>query len=252
MVMNMFNVSVFSANTLRDIRAGNPARIWNASVLQNFNELENDNLQWTKDARIAFPYQVVPRTSGDHNSDFASEIDLHVYRGFWSEALWNKHRGAVITLNQALLDRLDAAKSACPGEDFENAAMKELRYKATKAIQIMIQGILASVPFSLGDVPAYKFDDTACLFKSTGSASLPKSIGGYFILWSLKAILRCAVASAEQRKLARAALIQIGRKFGINYAVKSAQDYMGTDEDAMRTNSNADSLRDHFNLAVLA
>lgn len=35
----------------------------------------------------------------------------------------------------------------------------------------------------------------------------------------------------EQRNLARAALVRIGKQFGLGYAVKSAQDYMGSTEN---------------------
>jgi hypothetical protein len=243
MVMNMFNVSVFSANVFRDIRSGNPGCIWNLSILQSFKELEYAHRQWNEDAKMSFPYRIIPCAVGDNlDTNFTSEAEHHIYRGFWSEALWNKYRAAVITFNQALLARLDAAKASCPDENFETPDIMELRYQATLAIQVMVHDIFASIPFSLGDVPSYNYYNTTCPSKSTASTGLPKSVGGYFLVWSLTVILRCSVASGEQRNTARAALVRIGRQFGISYAVKSAQNYMGTAENACPADSNTEPL----------
>jgi hypothetical protein len=243
MVMNMFNVSVFSANAFRDIRSGNPGCIWNLSILQSFKELEYAHRQWNEDAKMSFPYRIIQCAVGDNlDTNFTPEAEHHIYRGFWSEALWNKYRAAVITFNQALLARLDAAKASRPDENFETPDIMELRYQATLAIQVMVHDIFASIPFSLGDVPSYNYYNTTCPSKSTASTGLPKSVGGYFLVWSLTVILRCSVASGEQRNTARAALVRIGRQFGISYAVKSAQNYMGTAENACPADSNTEPL----------
>ena len=209
----MFNVSFFSANAYHDIQSGIQDRIWNNSVLQRFKKLENDNHQWDSDARIAIPYQTTACIVRDH--PHLGGQKYHIYRGFWSEILWNKHRSVIIILNQALLARLDAARSAHRNLDFETSDIIELRYKVTHEIQIMIRDILASIAFSVGDIP------------SQFTVGIPKSVGGYFLIWTLKVILRCPVASEEQRDLAREALLRIGRQFGISYALKSAQVYMG-------------------------
>jgi hypothetical protein len=241
MIMNMFNVSVFSATTHDDIRSGNPDRIWNTLILQDFEKLERDNRQWNEDAKIAFPYQTIKPTTGDHlDAELTFETQYHIYRGFWSEALWNKHRGGIIALNQALLARLDAAKSSCADEDFDTPDTIALRYKATHTIQAMIRDIFASIAFSFGDIPSYN------------TSGLPKSVAGYFLVWSLKIILRCPVASEQQRNLARASLLRIGKQFGISYAVKSAQDYMGMVENASRADSQTKSPFNRFSPAVLA
>jgi hypothetical protein len=241
MIMNMFNVSVFSATTHDDIRSGNPNRIWNTLVLQSFEKLERDNRQWNEDAKTAFPYQTIESTTGDHpDPELKFETPYHVYRGFWSEAMWNKHRGGVIALNQALLARFDAAKSSHVDEDLDTPDIIALRYKATQAIQTMIRDIFASIPFSFGDIPSYN------------TSGLPKSVAGYFLVWSLKIILICPIAYAQQRNLARAALLRIGKQFGLCYAVKSAQDYIGMVEDASQADSQTKSPFNRFSPAVLA
>lgn len=219
----MFNASIFSANAYHDIQSGIPERIWNTSVLHHFKKLENDNEQWESDARIAIPYQTTTCIVGDHPQSEGQKH--HIYRGFWSETLWNKHRSVIITLSQALLARLDVAKSSSRDEDFETNDIIELRYKVTREIQIMVRDILASIAFSVGDIP------------SQFTVGMPKSVGGYFLIWTLKVILRCPVASEEQRDLARAALLRIGRQFGISYALKSAQVYMGMVDSPLPANS---------------
>lgn len=229
----MFNVSFFSANTYHDIQSGILDRIWNTSVLQHFKKLENDNHQWDRDARIAIPYQTISCTVGNHpNPEFTLDHQHHIYRGFWSETLWNKHRSVIITLDQALLARLDAVRSDHRKPDFETSDIIELRYKVTHEIQIMIRDILASIAFSVGDIP------------SQFTVVMPKSVGGYFLIWTLKIILRCPVASEEQRDLARAALLRIGRQFGINYAVKSAEAYMGLVDSPLLADSRTETPPD--------
>ncbi len=93
----MFNVSFFSANAYHDIETGIPHQIWNTSVLQQFKKLENDNHQWDGDARIAIPYQTTSYILDNHPHPEGQKH--HIYRGFWSETLWDKHRSVIITLN---------------------------------------------------------------------------------------------------------------------------------------------------------
>jgi hypothetical protein len=226
----MFNVSLFSASAYHDIQSGILDRIWNTSILQHFKKFENDNHQWDSDSRIAIPYRTIACMVGDQPHPEGQKH--YIYRGFWSETLWNKHRSIIITLNQALLARLDVAKSGYRDEDFETNGMSELRYKAKREIQYMIGDILASTAFSLGDIP------------SQFTVGMPKSVGGYFLIWTLKVILRCPVASEEQRDLARAALLRIGRQFGISYAVKSAQVYMGMVDSPLPADSGTETPPD--------
>ncbi len=113
MIINMFHVSIFSAHTYRDIHSSNPDRIWNISILKDFEKLEDQFRQWNDNVTSSFPYQTIQSSTGDYlNSTFTtSETGRHIYRGFWSASLWNKHRAARIILYQALLARLDAAKT---------------------------------------------------------------------------------------------------------------------------------------------
>jgi len=249
MVMSMFNISVFWASTLRDIRSDNPEHIWNSSILESFEELEQANRQWNEDAEIAFPYQIAHYTPADHlDGKFTSVTEYHAYRGFWSGSLWNKHRGGIIILNQALLARLDAAKSSHLRGDLEPADMIELRRRATLTIQAMIRDVFASVPFSVGDIPPYYTASLNCANSTTG---LPKTVGPYFLVWPLTVILRCPIASEMQRSEARAALLRIGRQFGLSFAFKSAQNYSTTEEDASPAES-MELLPDFFSRDTFA
>jgi hypothetical protein len=126
-ILNMFNARFFSANAYHDIQSGIPDRIWNTSVLQRFKKLKNDNHQWDSDARITIPYQTTACIVGDHPHPEGQKY--HIYRGFWSETLWNKHRSVIIILNQTLLARLGAARSGHRNPNFETSDIIGLRTK---------------------------------------------------------------------------------------------------------------------------
>jgi hypothetical protein len=240
MIISMFHVSIFAANTYQDLQSRDSDRIWNNSILQEFEKIDRESHQWNADATISIPYQTVQSSPGDKvDSTFTtSEVQHHVYRGFWSASLWNKHRASRIVLHQALLARLDAAKSSYTDEDFESLAMIHHRCKATLAIQVMIHDIFASIPWSLGDI--------------TSSSSIgPKSIGGYFLVWALRVIVKCPVASEDQRNRARAALLRIGTQFGINHAVIETQVYTGTIKSAFPDDSKKDMAVDRLNADIL-
>jgi len=250
MVANVFNVSIFWADTIRDIRSDNLDRIWNKSILQSFEEYVQAHCQWNEDAKAAFPYQLTHLTSDDRlNEKSISAAEYHKYRGFWSGSLWNKHRSAIISLNHALLERLAAAKSNAVNMDFTTTNMiDELHHKATVTIQTMIRDIFASIPFCLGDIPPYTSVSPQCKSSATGP---PKSVGGYLLIWPLIVILHCPIASETQRDQARAALIRIGRQFGIVSAIKWGQNYTTTAEDALLPDARIDVLPDSFNRYML-
>jgi len=236
MIMNMFSVSIFAANTYQDLQSRDSDRIWNNSILREFEKIDRQYHQWDADATTSFSYQTVQSSPGDElNSVFTtSEIRHHIYRGFWSASLWNKHRASRIILHQALLARLDAAKSNYTDEEFETLDMIHHRCKATLAIQVMIHDIFASIPWSLGDITS----------SNTGS----KSIGGYFLVWALRVVLVCPIASEEQRNRARAALVRIGTQFGISHAMIATQIYSNTIE----SDSETDIAVNRLNTDILA
>jgi hypothetical protein len=236
----MFQVSIFAANTYQDLRSRDPDRVWNNSILQEFERIDRRYHQWTSDATISFPYETVQSSPGDKlNSAFTtSEIQNHLYRGFWSFSLWNKHRASRIVLHQALLARLDAVKSSYTDDEFESLNMIHHRCKATLAIQVMIHDIFASIPFSLGDIGS--------------SNTEPKSVGGYFLVWALRVIVECPIASEDQRNRARAALVRIGTQFGINHAVIAAQVFSSTIKSGFINDSETDIAVEGLNADILA
>jgi len=236
----MFQVSIFAANTYQDLRSRDPDRVWNNSILQEFERINRRYHQWTSDATISFPYEIVQSSPGDKlNSAFTtSEIQNHLYRGLWSFGLWNKHRASGIVLRQGLLARLDAVKSSYMDDEFKSLNMIHHRCKATFAIQVMIHDIFASIPFCLGNIGS--------------SNTEPKSVGGYFLVWALRVIVECPIASEDQRNRARATLVRIGKQFGINHAVIAAQVFSSTIKPSFINNSKTDITIDSSNTNILA
>lgn len=219
MIINMYRVSMFVATTYQDIDSGSADRIWNSSILQDFENLDFFYRQWKEDASISLPYQR-NRPSWDERltslpPTFGSAND--VYMGFWTTSLWNKHRASRIALHQALLARLDAAnvnRTSYPKEDLKLLDAVEYRFKSPLIIQAMIHDIFASISFSLGEIP----------INSLNVSYQSKSVGGYFLIWALQCIHRCPFASDEQAQRAKATLARIGRECGLSHATASAQD----------------------------
>jgi hypothetical protein len=175
--------------------------------LHTFVEIERQHVQWEQDAMGLIGYQkkVWPeRVTGSCHSVYSC---YHIYSGVWSTGVWNRHRAARIILHQTFLEVFSSATvgGGCSSDNRDWSAISR------SIIQDMIQDILASVPFSLGDVP---------ISETTGS---PMSVGGYFLVWVLQVIIRCTFASTEQKCAARSILLRIGRLCGISYATMIAQ-----------------------------
>ena len=194
MVMNMFQVSKYQASTYQDLSSGDQNQIWNDEVMHDYDELDGKFVQWSQDAIFSIPFQTAPSSPGEELNS-TSEIRHHIYRGFWSASIWNKHRASWIKLHEALLARLDGSKSS-----FKSL---ELRRKTTLAIQKLIDEILASVPFCLGDLdPSQYF-------------GVPKRVGPYFLVWALRVIISCSLASQYQHSQAVAVRSRMARQFGM-------------------------------------
>jgi hypothetical protein len=145
-----------------------------------------------------------------------------VYPSIWSAGVWNKHRATRILLHQALLENPDAA-------EFEHITSSNPEASLT-LIRRLIGDIFDSIPFSLGDI-------------ASSSDAAPKSVGGYFLVWTLRVVIRCPFATAEQQREAKAFLWRVGKQCGISLAASIAEIYMSKpnqellrDYEAPRTN----------------
>ncbi|KAG4443538.1 hypothetical protein IFR05_001011 [Cadophora sp. M221] len=204
MCLNMQRVSKWVAEVHLAILAGHANLLYH-DLFRDFAALEEELCHWNKSALISLSYQKVepesPSTEMRHDS----------YSGFWTAGIWNKHRATRIILHQLLLELLQSIEKIQPPRNIDVNSLETLRLKSQDIIQEMTADILASVPFSLGEM------------------SIPsKSVGGYFLVWSLQTIIRCPFTSSRQHSEALAVLERVGRQCGIRCATmiaKSSQHY---------------------------
>ncbi|KAH7312052.1 hypothetical protein BKA65DRAFT_159393 [Rhexocercosporidium sp. MPI-PUGE-AT-0058] len=204
MILSMMHVSKWVAEVHLVILVGNPNLVYQ-DLVRDFAVLEEELCQWNKSASISLSYQKV------RSEDSSNETKHDNYSGFWSVGVWNKHRATRILLHQLLLELFQAVREGQPSVNINNCSLNQLRQNSQNIIQEMTGDILASVPFSLGEM-----------------SFPPKSVGGYFLVWSLQTIIRCPFTSLQQNHEALAMLARVGRQCGIKCATmiaKNSQNY---------------------------
>jgi len=204
MILSMMHVSKWVAEVHLVILVGNPNLVYQ-DLVRDFAVLEEELCQWNKSASISLSYQKV------RSEDSSNETKRDNYSGFWSVGVWNKHRATRILLHQLLLELFQAVREGQPSVNINNCSLNQLRQNSQNIIQEMTGDILASVPFSLGEM-----------------SFPPKSVGGYFLVWSLQTIIRCPFTSLQQNHEALAMLARVGRQCGIKCATmiaKNSQNY---------------------------
>ncbi|KAK0105292.1 hypothetical protein ONS96_004688 [Cadophora gregata f. sp. sojae] len=204
MCLNMQHVSIWVAEVNSVILAGHEQASYR-DLLCEFSVLEKELCDWNEAAFVSMGYQRVQ--SEDDSASFKHDN----YPGFWTLSIWNKHRATRILLHQLLLELFQAVGKIQKLGDIDMRDFEEQELASRATIQEMTGDILSSAPFALGEMSVP-----------------PKSIGGYFLVWSLQTILRCSFVSHEQRHEARAVLEKVGRQCGIKCATmiaKSSQQY---------------------------
>jgi len=220
MCLNMQHVSQWVAEVNSVILAGRAHSSYR-DLLRGFTVLEKDLCNWNKAALISMSYERL------RSEDHATSIKHDNYSGFWTLSIWNKHRATRILLHQLLLELFRAMEEAQKLGDSGLYSINQQELASQAIIQEMAGDILSSAPFALGEMSVP-----------------PKSVGGYFLVWSLQTILRCPFTSHKQHHEARAVLERVGRQCGIKCAVmiaKSSQqhDLNQMDGIAMLTNPAA-------------
>ena len=163
---------------------------------QSFRKLEQQLCRWEEDASVCL---------GPRSSLQPMETQYCTYHSIWGAGLWNKHRATRIILHQGLLEDSDPAR-------FDNITSPNPAASLV-LIRRLIRDIFASVPYSLGDL-------------ASSSDTAPKSVGGYFLVWALRVVVRCPFASAEQQRKARDFLWRVGKQCGISFAANFAETYV--------------------------
>jgi len=245
-IINTFQVSKLVAKIKSETlqRDGNITDECYASLERQVHTVDLLFQKWHADVIAAYEY---PDTD---SSNEASLKMMDCAQKFSSsqfcQGVWNKHRTARILLHQKFLETpvpKYARHAYAAANIYEHSGHRAARIilhqrflevplpmessrltpiyeqRAQRAVSQLIildmtAAILASIPFSLGDIER----------KTKGA--VPISIGGYFLVWSLQVILRCPFITLDQRMIARTSLERIGRECGISYATLYARTFV--------------------------
>ncbi|PVH86275.1 hypothetical protein DL98DRAFT_11453 [Cadophora sp. DSE1049] len=196
MCLNMQHVSQWVAEVHSVILAGHAHSPYR-DLLLAFTVLEKELCDWNDAASVSMSYQRVRSKAA------SASIKHDNYSGFWTLSVWNKHRATRILLHQLLLELLQAVEGI---EDTDFFSIDQQQVDSQSVILETTADILASAPFALGEM-----------------SLPPKSVGGYFLVWSLQTILRCPFTTHQQHHEARAVLEKGGRQCGIKCATMIAK-----------------------------
>ncbi len=206
MILNMHHVSKWVAEVNAVVLAGHTISFCQ-DLLTEFIWLEGLLRDWDRSASSTLSYQKV------WSNDSLVEPKHDTYPGFWTVSIWNKHRATRIVLHQLFLESIHLYHEDQVAE-IAGIKLVEQQVISQSAIAQMIKDVLASVPFSLGEMSARS-----------------KSIGGYFLVWALQTVLRCPFASLEQHHEARTVLERVGRQCGIRCATMFAKNFVPHQQD---------------------
>jgi hypothetical protein len=206
MILNTFEVSKFIARAKKTYSCGESSHEWFRLFYFQVQKLDLRLQAWERDAFADLKSYNTSKPNEELSST-SQPTRKYPYPGPWTLSLWNKHRAARILLHQKFLEALEGSASSSNFQDM----YKQERRLSQMLICDIAADLLASIPFSL----AYK--DYIC------SSAEPKSVGGYFLIWSLQVILRCPYAKDTQRREAREALERVGRECGLKYAAAYAK-----------------------------
>lgn len=174
-------------------------------VIERAEAIDSQLQGWFKDARAKMDRR------GIASAERSKSPIPTLYADIWSASLWNKCLALRILLHSALL----RVRRYLPSPLQDAVTEARLTSHSMSIIDQMVSEILASVPFSLGDVTNQG--------RSERERDRSRSLGAYYLIWPLQAILRCSFSSADQRTTTRTILLRIGKEFGVSYASQLAQ-----------------------------
>jgi hypothetical protein len=173
------------------------------------HKLERQFQDWFDDAHITMGFQ-----KGSRADDSALLLlpTPDIYPDIWTASVWNKCRALRILVHKTLLEMHEETLPHPSEGDILRSEFP--RSNSFSVIQGMTRDVLASVPFSFGDIPDGGF---------ATERPAPRSLGGYFLIWSLQTVFRCPYTSPEQHSRVRTILLRIGKEFGVGYASNLVQ-----------------------------
>ncbi|TVY88773.1 Beauvericin cluster-specific repressor [Lachnellula willkommii] len=215
MFSGMYSVSKFQASTKADIASRRLDSNGCEAFLLDALKIEEQLCEWANNASRCLGY-IVSTPPPQHRELFPNQdIEYHEHSGIWGVGGWCKHRAIRIILHQVILDAL---KGVAPRDSRDEQLVFEQITASLSVIHQQVHDIFSSVAFALG--------------AATSSTPGPpaRGVGGYFLIWSLKVVLRCPFISQEQYLTAKHVLWRIGKECGIGHAEKFSESLHGVSE----------------------
>lgn len=181
-------------------------------LVQEMHALDRTAAKWR--GGQSWTFRVLP--SPFHDRSVAPTEQIHVYPDLWIAYEWNYHRTARIILHEHLLESLSSLstfpQTSYPSNWSSTPTIEEtttLFNSSKHVINTLIEEIFSTVPQLLGDVDALGNLPMEADAEWERGKKGSKSIGAYFLLWSIKVIKSTGSATDLQRQRAGAVLERI-------------------------------------------
>lgn len=165
------------------------------SMAEEMLQLDREATQWREKPEWSF--RTLQKSELKGVEGLASRLPdiAELHPDIWMAYEWNYHRTARIILHQQLLACLRQASSMAtaqlPLDSTKN--LSDWNNKSMSTIQALTEGILASVPQTLGDVNAVG----CCL---PPDAARCQAVGAYLLLWPIKIVKGPQSMATESQK----------------------------------------------------
>lgn len=185
------------------------------SIVEEMLQLDREATQWRQKPEWSF--RILTRSELKGAEELTSRLPdiVELHSDIWMAYEWNYHRTARIILHQQLLACLrrvsSIATSQRPLDSTKN--LLDWKNKSTSTIQTLTEGILASVPQSLGDINA-----VGCCLPL--DAARCQAVGAYLLLWPIKIIKSPqSIATQSQKEAAEEIFERIRECTGMKSAL---------------------------------
>ncbi|KAI8630662.1 hypothetical protein F5Y19DRAFT_52847 [Xylariaceae sp. FL1651] len=168
------------------------------NILEVVNELlalDREVVSWRQNPRWAYrTVNVSDLPPFDPSVDpLTSTIELH--SDIWMAYEWNYHRTARMIAHEHLLKCIKAALTSPELDPSGTETLKAISQQSLATIHTLAEGILSTVPQSLGDV-----DHLGRLHDHQLGPPPCRGIGGYMLLWPIKVVGGRQVSISEEQK----------------------------------------------------
>lgn len=165
-------------------------------VVEEMLHLDQEATQWRQKPEWSF--RTLQRSDLQGVEELSSRLPdmVELHPDIWLAYEWNYHRTARIILHQRLLACLERASSIAAQRPCDSTKdILTLKEMSISTIYNLTEGILASVPQSLGDINAVGY----CL---PPDAARCQAVGAYLLLWPIKIIKGPQSMASQSQKWA--------------------------------------------------